>query len=108
MSSPFGVEQSLPALHQRLSILLMEPAAHSAALTDLKEATHMLKISPGAGPDFSAHYGTELLTDDLNSLTCEKFVHTLSRAAGPSSWPHTLAEKAMVFFMRIRIPGSLV
>lgn len=102
------MEQSLPALHQRLSILLMQPAAHSAALTDLKEATHMLKISPGAGPDFSAHYGTELLTDDLNSLTCEKFVHTRSRAAGPSSWPHTLAEKAMVFFMRIRIPGSSV
>lgn len=53
--------------YQCPSIPLPEPAAHSATLTDLKEATHMLKISPGAGPDFSAHYGTELLTDDLNS-----------------------------------------
>lgn len=83
----------------------MEPAAHSAALTDLKEATHVLKISPGAGPDFSAHYGTELLTDDLNSLACEKFVHTLGRAAGPRSWPHILAEKPMVLFIRIKISG---
>lgn len=95
-------------LHQRLSILLKEPAAHCAALTDLKGAAHMLRISPGAGPDFSAHYGTELLTDNLNSLACEKFVHTLGGAAGPRSWPDILAEKPMVLFMRIKISGSSV
>lgn len=64
--------------HQKPSILLPELAARSAAPTSLQEATHMLKISPGPRPDFSAHYGTELLTDDLNSLACETFVHALS------------------------------
>lgn len=63
----------------------------------------MLKISPGAGPDFSAHYGTELLTDDLNSLACEKFVHTLGQAAGLRSWPHVLAEEPVVLFTRIKM-----
>lgn len=91
-------------LQQYLTILLMEPAAHSAALTDLRR----LRISPGAGPDFSAHYGTELLTDDLNSLACGKFVHTLSGAAGRRSWPHILAEKLRVLFLRIKIPESSV
>jgi len=64
--------------HRCPSILLPEPAPRPAALTELKEATHTLKISSGAGPGFSAHYGTELLTDDLNSLAREEFVHTLS------------------------------
>lgn len=99
----FGVQQ-----YQCPSILLPEPAAYSAILTDVKEATHMLKISPGAGPDFSAHYGTELLTDDINSLACETFVHTLSRAAGPRSWPHVLAEEPMVLFTGTKMSGSSV
>lgn len=68
----------------------------------------MLKISPGAGPDFSAHYGTELLTDDLNSRACEKFVHTLSRAAAPRSWPHTPTEESLALFTSIKTSGSSV
>lgn len=94
--------------YQCPSILLPEPAARAAALTNLKEAAHMLKISPGAGPGFSAHYGMELMTDDLNSLACEKSVHTRSRAAAPRSWPHVLAEGPVALFMRIKMSGSSV
>lgn len=94
--------------HQKPSILLPERAARSTAPTGLQEATHMLKISPGPRPDFSAHYGTELLTDDLNSLACENFVHALSWAARPRSWPRVLAAEPTVLFTGIKMSGSSV
>lgn len=84
------------------SILLPEPAAYHTTPSGLQEATHMLKISPGPGPDFSAHYGTELLTDDLNSLACENLLHAFCRAVSPRSWPPVLAAEPIVFSWELR------
>lgn len=68
----------------------------------------MLKLSLGAGPGFSAHYEMELLTDDLSSLTRVKFVHMLSQAAGPSSWPHVRAKELTEPVTRVKMSGSLI
>lgn len=84
------------------SILLPEPAAHPTTPSGLQEATHMLKISPGPWPDFSAHYGTELLTDDLNSLACENLLHAFCRAVRLRSWPPVLAAGPIVFSRELR------